>query len=185
MFLFPVSDNPYPDSLKMYSSMASIIVSSKAINSLRHWIIISACSLRSSISSSCFLWRSATVISVRRVLLFPLLQSRHDVIRFRVELSPPSATGTMWSTSRMTSGADRPQYWHLKESLLNTSKRIFFDIGFLFSATSIPPQERFSDLAFQVLLLIQAALLGHLSHALELFEYFLVLGHQEGLELFL
>ena len=46
-------------------------------------------------------------------------------------LVPPLATASIWSTSKITSGALLPQYWHVKLSLLKTSNLNFFDIGFL------------------------------------------------------
>ena len=53
-----------------------------------------------------------------------------------MSLSPPDLTGVMWSTSKTTEGGVLPQYWHVKESRLKTSKRIFLDRPFLFISST-------------------------------------------------
>jgi len=62
---------------------------------------------------------------------FPELQALHDVTKFSMSFPPPPATGVMWSTSRMTSGAFCPQYWQVNESRLKTSNLTDLDNAFL------------------------------------------------------
>ena len=73
--------------------------------------------------------------------LFPRLQAQHAVTRLSRSSVPPSASATLWSTSRRTFGAACPQYWQVKlsrarisqRSLYHPFKSIRFGISILYS----------------------------------------------------
>ena len=73
--------------------------------------------------------------------LFPLLQAQHAVTRLSRSSVPPSASATLWSTSRHTFGANCPQYRQVKLSRARISQRslyhpfnsIRFSISILYS----------------------------------------------------
>jgi len=73
----------------------------------------------------------AIILSRRRTSdwrspLLPRLHAQQEVTRLSGLLAPPSASATLWSTSRSTFGAPCPQYWQVKESLANISHRSLY-----------------------------------------------------------
>ena len=58
--------------------------------------------------------------------LLPRLQAQHDATKLSRASVPPSASATLWSTSRRILGAACPQYWQVKWSRARTSQRSLY-----------------------------------------------------------
>lgn len=77
-------------------------------------------------SAICVFLRSArnTIDCLNPAL--PRLQAQHDVTRLPNSLDPPSARGTLWSTSNFTFGALCPQYWQVNLSRSKICQRSLY-----------------------------------------------------------